>query len=203
MALRDEMPQVSAGSMADIAFLLLIFFLVTTSIETDSGMNRLLPPIDTISTMDVKKKNILAITVNDKGELLIDDDIVALSDLKLLAIEFLDNGGAISSDDFYCSYCKGKRDAKSSDSPLKAIISLITSRDAVYEGYISIQNELLLAYGELRSREANRLYNVDYSSLEAMYNAPDVTSAEKEKAKKKIKAIQNMFPLNLSEANRN
>lgn len=203
MALREEVPQVSAGSMADIAFLLLIFFLVTTSIETDSGMNRLLPPIDAITEIDVKKKNILSITINGKGELLVDDTLVALGDLKLLAKEFLDNGGALNSDKFYCSYCRGERNLKSSDSPQKAIISLVTSRDAVYEDYIAVQNELLMAYGELRSRESNRLYSFDFSSLEALYNNPNVSSSEKANALDKIKSIQKMYPLNLSEANRN
>ncbi|WP_366511987.1 hypothetical protein [Maribacter sp.] len=78
-----------------------------------------------------------------------------LKDLKLVAIDFLDNGGAISADKGYCDYCKGKRDVKSSDSPLKAIISLVTSREAAYEDYIAVQGQLLMAYSELRTGESS------------------------------------------------
>ena len=66
-----------------------------------------------------------------------------------------------------------------------------------------MQNELLAAYNELRNRESNRLYKTDLNSLEAMYVSPNVSTVEKIRISEKIKSIQKMYPLNLSEANRN
>ncbi len=76
-------PEVNAGSMADIAFLLLIFFLVTTTIETDSGINRKLPPIEE-SKQDViiKQKNIFTVLLNGKDQLLVEDEINGIKRFK-------------------------------------------------------------------------------------------------------------------------
>src|SRR5690606_40142151 len=101
-------PEVNAGSMADIAFLLLIFFLVTTTIETDSGLNRKLPPIDeNQEDVIIKQKNIFTVLINGKNQLLVEDELMELKDLRKAAVEFLDNGGGTGDD--ACSYCKGKR----------------------------------------------------------------------------------------------
>ena len=120
-------PEVNAGSMADIAFLLLIFFLVTTTIETDSGLNRKLPPIEEIEDPPIiKEKNIFTVVVNKNNQLLVEEELVDISDLRELAVEFLDNGGGDGED--ACDYCQGARDPKSSDNPEKAIISLKNDR---------------------------------------------------------------------------
>ena len=93
MAKRSS-PEVNAGSMADIAFLLLIFFLVTTTIETDSGITRLLPPIEeNEEDVIIKQKNIFTVLLNNKAQLLVEDELMKIEDLKTAAIEFLDNGG--------------------------------------------------------------------------------------------------------------
>ena len=120
MARRGGAPEVSAGSMADIAFLLLIFFLVTTTIETDAGLDRMLPPIEPPETdVIIKQKNIFQVLINKNGQLLADDNQIALKDLRAKAMEFLDNNG-----DGSCGFCKGKKNPESSDNPTKAIISL-------------------------------------------------------------------------------
>ena len=120
---RRSSPEVNAGSMADIAFLLLIFFLVTTTIETDSGISRKLPPIEEDQEdVIIKQKNIFTVLLNGKDQILIEDELMVLEDVRAAAIEFLDNGGGIGEDS--CDYCKGNRDPKSSDNPDKAIISL-------------------------------------------------------------------------------
>ena len=104
-------PEVNAGSMADIAFLLLIFFLVTTTIETDTGINRKLPPI--VPPVDqnviIKKKNIFTVLLNGKDQLLVRDELMELKDLRKAAIEFLDNGGIPKGQEGYCDYCNGKK----------------------------------------------------------------------------------------------
>ena len=120
-------PEVNAGSMADIAFLLLIFFLVTTTIETDSGINRKLPPMeDQIDPPIIKEKNIFTVVVNKYSQILVEEDLTDIKDLRGLAIDFLDNGGGIGEE--ACDYCQGERSPRSSDNPEKAIISLKNDR---------------------------------------------------------------------------
>ena len=154
---KRSVPEVNAGSMADIAFLLLIFFLVTTTIETDSGINRKLPPIDEQEEdIVIKQKNIFTVVVNKYNQLLAEEDLTDISDLRSLAVEFLDNGGGEGEE--ACDYCQGARDPKSSDNPDKAIISLKNDRETSYKVYIAVQNELVAAYNELRDREFSRLF---------------------------------------------
>ena len=135
MAKRSS-PEVNAGSMADIAFLLLIFFLVTTTIETDSGISRKLPPMEeSEEDVIIKQKNIFTVLLNGKDQLLVEDEVMELEELRDAAIKFLDNGGGSGEDK--CDYCKGAGDPKSSDNPDKAIISLKNERETTYATYIS------------------------------------------------------------------
>ena len=76
-------PEVNAGSMADIAFLLLIFFLVTTTIETDSGLNRKLPPMeDIVDPPIIKERNIFTVVVNKNNDLLVEEKPMDISELR-------------------------------------------------------------------------------------------------------------------------
>ena len=76
-------PEVNAGSMADIAFLLLIFFLVTTTIETDSGLNRKLPPMeDQVDPPIIREKNIFTVVVNKNDQLLVEEELTEIKDLR-------------------------------------------------------------------------------------------------------------------------
>jgi len=187
--------------MADIAFLLLIFFLVTTTIETDAGLDRMLPPIEPPDTdVIIKQKNIFQVNINRDGQLLADDELTNIKDLRAKAIAFLDNGGAPSGSPDYCNYCKGKRDVASSDSPAKAIISLKNDRETKYGTYITVQNELVGAYNDLRNREAQRLYKKDFTDMEAEYLNPETPDNVREELKEKVKRIQDLFPQKLSEA---
>ncbi|WP_019037794.1 ExbD/TolR family protein [Psychroflexus tropicus] len=192
-------PEVNAGSMADIAFLLLIFFLVTTTIETDSGITRKLPPIDDEQQdpPPLKERNIFIVLVNANGDLFVEDEKMDIEDLRENAVKFLDNGGGTG--DEACDYCQGARDPDSSDNPIKAVISLQNDRQTEYGKYIAVQNELVAAYNELRNREANRLYNMDFTDMEAAYNDPEF-QGDKEKLKERIGVIKDMFPQKLSEA---
>ncbi len=190
-------PEVNAGSMADIAFLLLIFFLVTTTIETDSGISRKLPPpqpIDAPPPPEIKMKNVFQVLVSRDNRLLVEDNLMELKDVREAAIAFLDNNG-----DGTCKYCKGGRSGESSDNPEKAVISLNNDRETNYATYIAVQNELVAAYTTLRNREANKLYNRSFEQMEKDYgnvNHPE----DKDKLKEKIKTIKDMFPEKLSEA---
>ena len=154
---RRKSPEVNAGSMADIAFLLLIFFLVTTTIETDSGINRKLPPMEEqIDPPIIREKNIFTVVVNKNNQLLVEEELTDIKDLRNLAVDFLDNGGGTGEDS--CNYCQGDKNPRSSDNPDKAIISLKNDRETEYKVYIAVQNELVAAYNVLRDREFARLY---------------------------------------------
>ena len=196
MARRSGAPEVNAGSMADIAFLLLIFFLVTTTIETDAGLDRMLPPIEPPDTdVIIKQKNIFQVNINKNGQLLADEELIDLKQLRANAMAFLDNGG-----DGSCTYCKGKRNSDSSDNPTKAIISLKNDRETKYGTYITVQNELVGAYNDLRNREAQRLFGSDFTDMEAEYLNPETAQNIKDDLKDKVKKIQDLFPQKLSEA---
>jgi biopolymer transport protein ExbD len=202
MARRGGAPEVNAGSMADIAFLLLIFFLVTTTIETDAGLDRMLPPDEppTDEPVVLKQKNIFTVNINQNGQLLVEDELTDLKDLRAKAIAFLDNGGAAAGSDLYCEYCKGERDESSSDNPDKAIISLKNDRKTNYAVYITVQNELVGAYNELRNRECQRLYKRDFTDMEAEYLNPETPSRTRDALKERVQNIQKLFPMKLSEA---
>lgn len=196
MARRAGAPEVNAGSMADIAFLLLIFFLVTTTIETDAGLDRMLPPMEPPEDdVVIKQKNIFQVNINKNGQLLADEELIDLKALRAKAIDFLDNNG-----DGTCTYCKGKKAPESSDNPTKAIISLKNDRETKYSTYITVQNELVGAYNDLRNREAIRLYGKDFTTMEGQYLNPETASSVRDELKDKVKNIQELFPQKLSEA---
>ncbi len=193
-------PEVNAGSMADIAFLLLIFFLVTTTIPKDSGLNRKLPPIeDQTDPPVIKQKNIFTVLINKRDQLLVEDEETELKNVRKLAIAFLDNGG-----DGTCSYCQGDKDPKSSDNPDKAIISLKNERETSYAAYISVQNELVAAYNELRNRRAlvvgpqKGFPNMNFVQMEEAYKDPKF-NGNKDKLKAVIESIREEYPEKLSE----
>ena len=195
-------PEVNAGSMADIAFLLLIFFLVTTTIETDSGLNRKLPPMeDQVDPPIIREKNIFTVVVNKNDQLLVEEELTEIKDLRSLAVSFLDNGGG--SGDEACDYCQGNRDLRSSDNPDKAIISLKNDRETQYKVYIAVQNELVAAYNVLRNREFARLnpnMGISYVEADLIYSDPRTTADDKANLKEKLDIVKLLYPQKLSEA---
>jgi hypothetical protein len=201
MGRNRNVPEVSAGSMADIAFLLLIFFLVTTTIETDAGLDRKLPPITPPENPPIiRQKNIFTVQVNKNNDLLVEEEIMELKDLREAAKAFLDNGGGVGQNGESCDYCQGARDPESSDHPSKAIISLQNDRMTEYGTYIAVQNELVGAYNELRNREAERLYGTSFTDMNAQYLDPKTPDNVKENLKPKLEKIQELYPQKLSEA---
>ncbi|GAA0871521.1 biopolymer transporter ExbD [Gangjinia marincola] len=193
-------PEVNAGSMADIAFLLLIFFLVTTTIETDSGISRKLPQIqpEDIVPPILKQRNVFTVLVNSNGDLLVEDEPFQLENLRAEAVAFLDNGGGTGEEK--CTFCQGARDPDSSDNPEKAVITLQNDRATEYGVYIAVQNELVAAYNELRDREAQRLYGQLFTAMEKDYANPQSPRFKSDALKEKIDKIKDMIPQKLSEA---
>ncbi|EPR72862.1 Biopolymer transport exbD protein [Winogradskyella psychrotolerans RS-3] len=193
--------------MADIAFLLLIFFLVTTTIEKDKGLLRSLPPIDDteVEPPIIRQKNLFTVNINRNNQLLVEEKEIPISELRQAAIDFLDNGGGTNPEGESCDYCKGKRLEDSSDHPDKAIISMKHDRETTYEKYIDVQNELVAAYNFLREREAERLYKKYYPNADKVFTA---MLEEKEKNQfskdevlnERIETVKLLFPMKLSEA---
>ncbi|NPA34697.1 MAG: biopolymer transporter ExbD [Chlorobi bacterium] len=168
---RRELPEINAASMADVAFLLLAFFLMTTTMNIDKGIMVKLPPWDPENVIDVKvaDRNVFTVLVNANDELLVEGEPMEVSKLREAAKEFIANP-------------YGRPDL--SESPQKAVISLKTDRGTSYKMYITVYNELKAAYRELRDEAAMKKYGVPFDKL-----PPD-----------KQKEIRKMYPIKISEA---
>ncbi len=174
--------EVNAGSMADIAFLLLIFFLVTATISTDEGINRRLSkacPEGTDCNVPIKERNVLRIVINNNDDIMVENTIIALADLKDIAKDFIDNNG-----DQTCIYCLGEQLKTSSDNPKKAVISLQNGKQTSYNQFIAVQDELTKAYYELRKAYSLNTFGKPWDKL----------------TKTQLKTVKNAYPLILSEA---
>ncbi len=205
---RKELPEINAGSMADIAFLLLIFFLVTTTMDVDSGISRKLSekPPENFDPPVVKMKNIFEVNINRNDQLLVEDEEMKVEDIKEATIKFLDNGGGIGKSEegvagTKCDYCNGEKSSSSSDHPNKAIISVQSDRGTSYGMYITVQNELLAAYTELRNRYAKKYVTgkyagMSYDELLLLYD----NDGENKKLKAVLKQVKNAYPQIISDA---
>lgn len=142
--------EVNAGSMADIAFLLLIFFLVTTTIDVDKGITVKLPPWseEEPDITKLKKRNVYSVLVNAQNQLLVRGELANIEQLRENAKEFIANP---------------KKMEDMAEKPTKAIISLKNDRGTNYETYLEVYNELKAAYRELWDAEAQKLYGTPYS----------------------------------------
>lgn len=197
---RRTAPEINAGSMADIAFLLLIFFLVTTTIEKDRGLVRALPPEqpENVEPPIIKQKNLFVIIVGNDNSLFVEEEPMELKDLQEAAIAFLDNGGIPNGQEGYCDYCQGDRDPASSDNPDKAIVTVKSLRESSYETFVLVQNELVAAYNFLRNRESQRLYGWKYTEIDAKIDEGTFKGNESA-TKEKLDIIKAMYPQKLSE----
>lgn len=154
---RRHSATVNAGSMADIAFLLLIFFLVTTTISADKGLLRQLPsdcPNIEECLKDINERNLLRIVLNHNQEIYIEDKVVKLEEVKAIVKGFVDNNGASE-----CDYCDGEKLSTGSDHPREAVISLSHDASTKYELFISVQDEITKAYYDLRARYIETKFN--------------------------------------------
>ncbi|MEO1435012.1 MAG: biopolymer transporter ExbD [Bacteroidota bacterium] len=142
---------ISAGSMADVAFLLLIFFLVVTTIDVDKGISVLLPPYCAeCPTPPVGKDRVLSIKVNAQNELLVRGDLMEIANLRDHAKTFILNPEG--RDDF-------------PDRPSMAIISIQNDRATNYAAYLTVYNEIKAAYNEIWEEESQRRYGASYGSI--------------------------------------
>jgi biopolymer transport protein ExbD len=172
-----KIPEINSGSMADIAFLLLIFFLVATTIDQDKGILRKLPPMpdENQEPIEVKAnmRNVLFVWVNQNDDLLVKNEPADISELRSIVKAFVDNNG---------------RNPKYSDSPQDAIVSLKNDIGTTYDMYIQVQNEIAAAYRELRDGLSMKLYGKNFGDLED---------------KDQIGKVKAAYPMKVSEAEPN
>ena len=184
---KRSMPGINSSSTADIAFMLLIFFLTTTSMDTDKGLaRRLPPPPDPNMQQDniiVKERNILQVRINKDNQLMVGSDYMEVAQLRAKAKEFIAN----PNDDANLPEKHVK------DIPLlggacmvteKHVISVTNDVGTSYQVYIDVQNELVAAYNELRNEMALARFGKEY-----------LNCSEDEQ-----KAIRDYYPQKTSEA---
>lgn len=171
---KREVQEINAGSMADIAFLLLIFFLVTTTMDSDTGLMRMLPPIQDPTEIpedqQIKERNILEVLVNKDNLLLVEGEIISFDQLRQTAKEFIAN--VDEAEDMPEMIDKEIPFFGLVRVPKNAVISLQNDIGTSYGIYIAVQNELLAARDELRDQLANSRWGMSYDDL-----APDRQAA--------------------------
>lgn len=187
---KRKIQEINAGSMADIAFLLLIFFLVSTTMDTDSGIVRKLPPMPEKEKqedqVDVKERNIFVVLVNRNNQLLVEGELMDIKDLRAAAREFILN--TYDDPDLPTKEWIEVEFFGQVEVTKKHVISLQNDRGTSYGMYIAVQNELAGAYNDLRNELAERKFGVKYTDLKGEEN------------KAKQDAIEEIYPMKISEA---
>ena len=190
---RRESPEINAGSMADIAFLLLIFFLVTTTMDVDTGLTRKLPPPieeELENPPEIRERNVFQVLVNANDDLLVEGETMLVSNLRAKAKLFIVGDASDES----------MPEFKYTDVPLlgkmlvsKQIVSLQNDRGTSYEMYIKVQNELVGAYNEVREEYAQQKFGKTMQQLEDGAQATELF-------KEQLKAVKKVYPQRISEA---
>lgn len=163
---KRELQEINAGSMADIAFLLLIFFLVTTTMDSDTGLLRQLPPIQEETSEkppEVKKRNILEVSVNKDDFILVEGELIQLSELRTLAREFIENPN--ESPDMPEMIDKNVNFFGIIRAHKNSVISLQNDIGTTYGVYLAVQNELLAARDGLKNELALGRWGIEYADL--------------------------------------
>lgn len=191
---RRQAPEINAGSMADIAFLLLIFFLVTTTMDVDTGLTRKLPPPveDNIDPPEIKQRNVFQVLVNANDDLLVEGEPMLVSELREAAKEFIIGDPTFQDE----SMPEGKMTTVPILGDMmvsKQIVSLQNDRGTSYDMYIKVQNELIAAYNEVRNEYAVSKFGKNLSELEKL-------AGTSEKADLQIDAVKDVYPQRISEA---
>ncbi len=199
-------PEINAASMADIAFMLLIFFLVTTTMSVDKGITRKLPPPvpPNAQTPKVKERNVLSVLVNKDNQVAIQGELTDLNTLTERVKEFIQNPNDdpnLSEHEFISDLLDREMKKPKPDQnkikiykeildqmgnmpKSKGVVSLQTDRATKYEMYIHVQDAIVKAFNELRDQLARQVYGKPFKDL-------------KEDQQKLIREI---YPISLSEA---
>jgi biopolymer transport protein ExbD len=180
-----KIPEIPSASLADIAFMLLIFFLVTTTMDVDSGLERRLPqwvdPEELEDDQQIKERNVFVVLVNRNNQLLVEGEYADIDNLRERAKNFMANP--------YDEEDLPEKEPKQvpffgETMVTKGIISLRNDLDTKYGTYIAVQNELVAAINELRDELAKEEFGESYESLD----------------RDKQNAIREIYPSRISEA---
>lgn len=152
--------EIPTSSMADIAFLLLIFFLVTTTIDVDSGIYMQLPPKldESVEPPEIQQRNLLNVLVSSAGDVLIDGEFMQINQIRDVVVRHVTNEGQLP------NY---------SDSPELAIVSFKTERGTKYETYVDVLDEIKGAYIQIRNGYARQLNGQDYATYKSFLGEDD------------------------------
>ena len=182
-----KIPQINASSMADISFLLFIFFLVTTSMDVNQGLARRLPapvpPDQKVENTDINKRNLMVVKINSANQLMVQGQMLDIKQLRAKAKEFIKNENddatlpKLVEEDFgepigVVKYTKDH------------VISVQNDVDTQYQAYLDVQNELVAAYNELRDECARQYFHKAYAELD----------------EDQQKQVQKVYPQKISEA---
>ena len=173
--------------MAAISFLLLIFFLVTTSMDVNQGLARRLPapipPDQKVEDTDINKRNLMVVKINSANQLMVQGQLMDVKQLRETAKEFIKNENdepnlpKLVEEDFgepigVQKYTKDH------------VISVQNDVDTQYQAYLDVQNELVAAYNELRNECAQKYFHTSYNEL----------------TEDQQKQVQKVYPQKISEA---
>jgi len=169
-----KVPEIPSASMADIAFMLLIFFLVTTTMDVDSGLERRLPPPadpnQAQTDIQINERNIFVVLVNAQDQLLVEDEWLAIKDLRAKTMEFLENPKNLAT--LPEKEVKDVQFFGPTEVEKNAVISLRNDFGTTYGMYIRVQNELVAAINDLRDAKAMQKWSKKFKDLnEAQQNA--------------------------------
>jgi biopolymer transport protein ExbD len=179
-------PEIPSASMADIAFMLLIFFITATSMDVDSGLERVLPQMPPENQKDddtppIKERNVFTVLLDANNRLMVEGELMRVEDLKERAKEFILNPGD----------SENLPEKKLTEIPLigeypvtKGVISLRNDQGTQYGMYLTVQNELVAAINQVRDEFATQKFGKKYEGL---------TSEQKD-------AVREAIPSRISEA---
>ena len=196
MANKRKLPEINASQMADISFLLLIFWLCSTTMSTDQGLSRRLPPPLPPNMekpdVEVNERNIFIVLINSQNQLLVQGELMDVRQLREEAKAFILN---TENDIHKPELFEVTADVLDKNGNVERthktyatknhVISLQNDRGTLYEKYIEVQNELVAAYSEVRDEYSRR----EFGGL--TFN--ELTPEQQE-------AVQTLFPQKISEA---
>ncbi|MDR2533905.1 MAG: biopolymer transporter ExbD [Tannerellaceae bacterium] len=184
---KRKVPSLNSTSSADIAFIMLLFFLLTSSMDTDRGLPRRLPPPpqkdQKMNDVKVKKRNILVVLISSTNAVRAGEEYISdMSQLRNIVKEFVENA----------TNNEHMPEKTEVDVPFfgnmmvtkNHVVSLLNDRGTSYQSYITVQSEIVAAYAELRNEASQKKFGKNFMEL----------NEEQQEAVKKI------YPQNISEA---
>ena len=185
MAIKRNAEGINASSSADIAFLLLIFWLTTTTMNSDKGLQRRLPPMpdENQKQEDVKvnRRNIIQVKINSNDRIIAGGQIMDVTEIKDKIVEFVTNPMNLET--------LPEKEMKEIEgfgqyAVSKGVVSLQNDRGTSYDAYLRVQNELVKAFNEIRDDFAVKNYGKKYNALD----------------EEKQKIVRDAIPQSISEA---